>query len=174
MPVIDKATFDELKEMDFEYIVCDSPAGIETGALMAAYFADDALVVTNPEVSSVRDSDRILGILSAKSRRAERGEEPVKEYLLLTRYCPKRVEEGEMLSLKDVEDILRIKLIGVTPESEIVLQASNQGIPAIHLRDSDVAKAYDDIVARYLGEERPLRFIEYTKPGLFKRMFGGK
>lgn len=79
-----------------------------------------------------------------------------------------------MLSLKDVEDILRIKLIGVTPESEIVLQASNQGIPAIHLRDSDVAKAYDDIVARYLGEERPLRFIEYTKPGLFKRMFGGK
>ncbi|HLU14437.1 MAG TPA: septum site-determining protein MinD [Burkholderiaceae bacterium] len=165
---------DELKEMDFEYIVCDSPAGIETGALMAAYFADDALVVTNPEVSSVRDSDRILGILSAKSRRAERGEEPVKEYLLLTRYCPKRVEEGEMLSLKDVEDILRIKLIGVTPESEIVLQASNQGIPAIHLRDSDVAKAYDDIVARYLGEERPLRFIEYTKPGLFKRMFGGK
>lgn len=165
---------DELKEMDFEYIVCDSHAGIETGALMAAYFADDALVVTNPEVSSVRDSDRILGILSAKSRRAERVEEPVKEYLLLTRYCPKRVEEGEMLSLKDVEDILRIKLIGVTPESEIVLQASNQGIPAIHLRDSDVAKAYDDIVARYLGEERPLRFIEYTKPGLFKRMFGGK
>src|SRR5690554_4547552 len=163
----------ELSE-DFDYIVCDSPAGIERGATLAMYFADDALVVTNPEVSSVRDSDRMLGILSSKSRRAERGEEPVKEYLLLTRYCPKRVEEGEMLSLKDVEDILRIKLIGVTPESEIVLQASNQGIPAIHLRDSDVAKAYDDIVARYLGEERPLRFIEYTKPGLFKRMFGGK
>src|SRR3546814_4762897 len=91
--------------MGFEYIVCDSPAGIETGALMASYFADDALVVTNPEVSSVRDSDRILGILSAKSRRAERGEEPIKEYLLLTRYNPKRVAEGEMLSLKDIEDI---------------------------------------------------------------------
>lgn len=165
---------EELKEMGFEYIVCDSPAGIETGALMAAYFADDALVVTNPEVSSVRDSDRILGILSAKSRRAERGEEPIKEYLLLTRYCPKRVTEGEMLSIQDIEDILRIKLIGVTPESEIVLQASNQGIPAIHLRDSDVAQAYDDVVARYLGEERPLRFVEYSKPGLFKRMFGGK
>jgi len=165
---------EELKEMGFEYIVCDSPAGIETGALMAAYFADDALVVTNPEVSSVRDSDRILGILSAKSRRAERGEEPIKEYLLLTRYCPKRVTEGEMLSIQDIEDILRIKLIGVTPESEIVLQASNQGIPAIHLRDSDVAQAYDDVVARYLGEERPLRFVEYSKPGLFTRMLGGK
>src|SRR5690606_4648517 len=99
--------------MDFEYIVCDSPAGIETGALMAAYFADDALVVTNPEVSSVRDSDRILGILSAKSRRAVQGDEPVKEYLLLTRYHPKRVSEGEMLSIQDIEDILRIKLIGV-------------------------------------------------------------
>src|SRR5690625_2808263 len=124
---------EELKEMGFEYIVCDSPAGIETGALMAAYFADDALVVTNPEVSSVRDSDRILGILSAKSRRAERGEEPIKEYLLLTRYCPKRVTEGEMLSIQDIEDILRIKLLGVTPESEIDLKYSIQGLHAIRL-----------------------------------------
>ncbi|MCX5589745.1 septum site-determining protein MinD [Alcaligenes endophyticus] len=165
---------EELKTMGFEYIVCDSPAGIETGALMAAYFADDALIVTNPEVSSVRDSDRILGILSAKSRRAERNEDPVKEFLLLTRYCPKRVSDGEMLSLKDVEDILRIKLIGVTPESETVLQASNQGVPVIHLRDSNVARSYDDIVARYLGEERPLRYVDYEKPGLLKRLFGGK
>lgn len=165
---------EELKTMGFEYIVCDSPAGIETGALMAAYFADDALIVTNPEVSSVRDSDRILGILSAKSRRAERNEDPVKEFLLLTRYCPKRVSDGEMLSLKDVEDILRIKLIGVTPESETVLQASNQGVPVIHLGDSNVARAYDDIVARYLGEERPLRYVDYEKPGLLKRLFGGK
>jgi septum site-determining protein MinD len=165
---------EDLAAMDFEYIVCDSPAGIETGALMAAYFADDALVVTNPEVSSVRDSDRILGILSAKSRRAEKGEDPVQEHLLLTRYNPKRVAEGEMLSLKDIEDILRIKLIGVIPESESVLQASNQGIPAIHLRDSNVAVAYQDVVARYLGEEKPLRFVDYEKPGLFKRLFGGK
>lgn len=164
----------ELAGMGFDFIVCDSPAGIETGALMAAYFADDALVVTNPEVSSVRDSDRILGILSAKSRRAERGEDPIKEFLLLTRYCPKRVADGEMLSLKDIEDILRIKLIGVTPESETVLQASNQGIAAIHMRDTDVAQAYQDVVARYLGEEKPLRFVDYEKPGLFKRMFGGK
>ena len=170
---VEKALKD-LAGMGFEYIVCDSPAGIETGALMASYFADDALVVTNPEVSSVRDSDRILGILSAKSRRAEKGEDPIREYLLLTRYNPKRVADGEMLSLKDIEDILRIKLLGVVPESESVLQASNQGIPAIHLRDSDVAAAYQDIVARYLGEDKPMRFVDYTKPGLFKRLFGGK
>lgn len=165
---------DELKEMGFEYIVCDSPAGIETGALMASYFADDAIVVTNPEISSVRDSDRILGILSAKSKRAVSSDEPIKEYLLLTRYNPKRVADGEMLSLQDIEDILRIKLIGVIPESETVLQASNQGIPAIHIRESTAAQAYQDVVARYLGEDKPLRFVDYDKPGLFKRLFGGK
>src|SRR5690606_2258039 len=148
--------------------------GIETGALMAAYFADDALVVTNPEVSSVRDSDRILGILSAKSRRAVQGDEPVKEYLLLTRYHPKRVSEGEMLSIQDIEDILRIKLIGVIPESEAVLQASNQGLPAIHLKGTDVAEAYRDVVDRYLGKDKPLRFVEYEKPGFIKRLFGGR
>ncbi len=164
----------DLKAMGFEYIVCDSPAGIETGALLAAYFADDAIVVTNPEVSSVRDSDRILGILASKSRRAVMGEEPIKEYLLLTRYNPKRVEDGEMLSLKDIEDILRIKLIGVIPESESVLQASNQGLPSIHLKGTDVAEAYQDVIARYLGEEKPLRFVDYQKPGLLKRLFGGK
>jgi septum site-determining protein MinD len=163
----------DLIEMGFDYIVCDSPAGIETGALLAAYFADDALVVTNPEVSSVRDSDRILGILASKSRRAIQGDEPIKEYLLLTRYNPKRVEDGEMLSLKDIEDILRIKLIGVIPESESVLQASNQGLPAIHLKDTDVSEAYLDVVSRYLGEDKPLRFVDYEKPGIFKRLFGG-
>jgi len=165
---------DDLKGMGFEYIVCDSPAGIESGALMAAYFADDALVVTNPEVSSVRDSDRILGILSAKSRRAVEGDEPIKEYLLLTRYNPKRVQDGEMLSLQDIEDILRIKLIGVIPESEAVLQASNQGTPSIHLKGTDVAEAYRDVVDRYLGEDKPLRFVAYEKPGLLRRIFGGK
>ena len=142
--------------------------------LLAAYFADDALVVTNPEVSSVRDSDRILGILASKSRRAIEADEPIKEYLLLTRYNPKRVEDGEMLSLKDIEDILRIKLIGVIPESESVLQASNQGLPAIHIEKSDVSEAYRDVVSRYLGEEKPLRFVNYEKPGLLKRLFGGK
>ena len=164
----------DLAEMGFEYIVCDSPAGIETGALLAAYFADDAIVVTNPEVSSVRDSDRILGILASKSRRAVQGDEPIKEYLLLTRYNPERVEKGEMLSIKDIEDILRIQLIGVIPESESVLDASNQGLPAIHLESTDVSEAYRDVIARYLGEEKPLRFVDYEKPGFLKRLFGGK
>ncbi|MBK1689667.1 septum site-determining protein MinD [Rubrivivax gelatinosus] len=162
----------ELAEMGFDYVVCDSPAGIETGALMAMHFADEALVVTNPEVSSVRDSDRILGMLSSKTRRAIDGKEPVKEHLLITRYDPERVEGGQMLSLADVQEILRIPLIGVVPESQAVLDASNQGLPAIHLKDTDVAEAYKDVVARFLGEERPMRFTDFQKPGFFKRLFG--
>ncbi|KZY69875.1 septum site-determining protein MinD, partial [Oleiphilus sp. HI0067] len=113
----------ELSER-FDFIICDSPAGIEHGAQMALYFADEAIVVTNPEVSSVRDSDRILGILQSKSRRAENGES-VKEHLLLTRYNPSRVEKGEMLSVDDVKEILAIKLLGVIPESQSVLSSSN-------------------------------------------------
>lgn len=158
---------------EFKYIVCDSPAGIETGAHLAMYFADDAFVVTNPEVSSVRDSDRMLGILSSKSRRAERGEEPIKEYLLLSRYSPERVKSGEMLSLDDVQDILSLHLLGVIPESKSVLTASNSGIPVILEEKSDAGKAYDDIVARYLGENRPHRFID-EKSGFFRKLFGGK
>ncbi|HEY8553526.1 MAG TPA: septum site-determining protein MinD [Burkholderiales bacterium] len=156
---------------DYDYIVCDSPAGIERGALLAAYFADDAIVVTNPEVSSVRDSDRILGILAAKTRRAELGQERVKEYLLLTRYSPARVQKGEMLSVDDVREILAIDLLGVIPESKSVLQASNAGVPVILDRDSDAGQAYDDAVARYLGEDRPHRFL-VEKRGLFGRLFG--
>ena len=164
----------DLAAMGFEYIICDSPAGIESGALMAMHFADEALVVTNPEVSSVRDSDRILGMLGSKTQRAIDGGEPIKERLLITRYNPGRVEDGHMLSLEDIQDILRIPLIGVIPESEAVLQASNQGLPAIHLKGTDVAEAYQDVVARFMGEERPLRFTEVQKPGFFKRIFGGK
>ncbi|MGZ3184574.1 MAG: septum site-determining protein MinD [Telluria sp.] len=164
----------ELVQMNFDFIVCDSPAGIEHGALMALTFADEALIVTNPEVSSVRDSDRILGIIQAKSRRAQSGGEPVKEHLVITRYSPKRVEAGEMLSFEDVQEILRIPLLGIIPESESVLHASNQGNPAIHFKGSDVAEAYEDVIARFLGEERPLRFTTYEKPGLFKRLLGAK
>jgi septum site-determining protein MinD len=163
----------ELAEMGFEYIVCDSPAGIETGALLAMHFADEALVVTNPEVSSVRDSDRIIGMLGSKTRRAIEGLEPIKEHLVITRYNPGRVQEGQMLSVTDIQEILRIPLMGVIPESESVLQASNQGTPAIHLKDSDVSEAYTDLVARFLGEERPMRFVDPTKTGFFKRLFGG-
>ncbi|NDV12142.1 septum site-determining protein MinD [Crenobacter caeni] len=162
----------ELDGMGFEYIVCDSPAGIERGALMALYFADEALIVTNPEVSSVRDSDRILGILSSKSRRAIEGKEPVKEHLLITRYSPARVDKGEMLSVDDVKEILRVKLIGVVPESQAILQASNSGTPAIHMKGSDAAEAYEDIVARFLGEDKPMRFLEAPKVSLLKRLFG--
>ena len=164
----------DLEGMGFEYIVCDSPAGIETGALMAMHFADEALVVTNPEVSSVRDSDRILGMLSSKTKRAIEGKESVKEHLLITRYNPNRVDAGHMLSLEDIQDILRIPLIGVFPESEAVLQASNQGSPAIHLKGTDVSEAYQDVVARFLGEDRPLRFVDPQKAGLLKRLFGRK
>ncbi len=162
----------ELGDMGFEYIVCDSPAGIETGALLAMHFADEAIVVTNPEVSSVRDSDRILGMLGSKTKRAIDGAEPIKEHLLITRYNPNRVEGGQMLSLDDIHEILRVKLIGVIPESESVLNASNQGVPAIHLQGTDVSEAYRDVIDRFLGEDKPLRFIDAEKPGFFKRLFG--
>ena len=161
----------DLSEMGFEYIVCDSPAGIETGALMAMRYADEALVVTNPEVSSVRDSDRILGILGSKTQRAIDSREPVKEHLLITRYNPARVVGGQMLSLEDIQEILRIPLIGVVPESESVLNASNQGIPAIHMKGSAVAEAYKDVIRRFLGESREMRFTQPARPSLFQRLF---
>ena len=169
-----KKVLDDLAEMGFDYIVCDSPAGIETGALLAMHYADEAIIVTNPEVSSVRDSDRILGILGSKTQRAIEGGDPVKEHLLITRYNPSRVLDGQMLSLTDVQEILRIPLIGVVPESTSVLDASNQGVPAIHLKDTDVSGAYLDLVERFLGKDVPMRFVEAEKPGFFKRMFGGR
>ena len=162
----------ELKK-DFDYIVCDSPAGIEAGAMMAMYFADEAIVTTNPEVSSVRDSDRILGILHSKSKRAEEGLESVKEHLLLTRYNPERVEKGEMLSVEDVQEILAIKLLGVIPESQAVLSASNSGQPVILDGESDAGQAYTDAINRLLGETVDFRFLDVEKKGLFKRIFGG-
>jgi septum site-determining protein MinD len=163
---------DELAEQEFEYIVCDSPAGIEHGAQMAMYFADEAVVVTNPEVSSVRDSDRILGILQSKSRRAERDEEPVKEHLLVSRYSPDRAHKGEMLTVDDVLEILAIPLLGVIPESQSVLQSSNAGYPVILDEISDAGQAYTDIVARFLGEELPHRFLETQKKPFLRRLFG--
>ncbi len=158
---------------DFEFILCDSPAGIEAGAMMALYFADEAVVVTNPEVSSVRDSDRILGMLSSKSRRAERGEDAIKEHLLLTRYNPERVAKGEMLSVEDVQEILAIPLIGVIPESQAVLNASNSGQPVTLDQDSDAGQAYLDTVSRLLGNTVDFRFLTVEKKGLLKRIFGG-
>ncbi len=167
-----KRVIDDLAK-DFAYIICDSPAGIEKGAMMAMYFADEAIVVTNPEVSSVRDSDRVLGILASKTQRAEQNQEPVKESLLLTRYSPERVEKGEMLSVDDVKEILAIPLLGVIPESQSVLNASNSGQPVILDEDSDAGQAYEDAVARLLGDDVPHRFLEIEKKGFFGRLFGG-
>ena len=163
---------EQLSDMGFEYIVCDSPAGIERGATMALHFADHAVIVTNPEVSSVRDSDRILGILQSKSKRAEEGGR-VNEHLLITRYDPVRVDQGEMLSKEDVCDILAVELIGVIPESKAVLKASNTGFPVILDAESDAGMAYSDAVARFLGEDRPLRFVTPKKQGLLSRILSG-
>jgi septum site-determining protein MinD len=159
---------------EFDYILCDSPAGIEKGALLALYFADQAIVVTNPEVSSVRDSDRILGVLQSKSKRAEEKREPVKEHLLVTRFDPNRVEKGEMLKLEDIREILAIPLLGVIPESESVLRASNTGTPVIMDNESNAGQAYADAVSRFLGEDVPHRFLEAERKGLFRRLFGGR
>jgi len=168
-----RRVFDELTADGFEYIICDSPAGIEKGAHLAMYFADRAVVVVNPEVSSVRDSDRILGLLSSKTLRAEQGNGQVKEHLLLTRYSPKRVASGEMMSVGDVKEILGLEVVGVVPESPDVLAASNAGTPVILNDDSDVSRAYEDAVARLLGETVPLRFVDEPKKGFLARMFGG-
>lgn len=157
---------------DFDYILCDSPAGIERGATLAMYYADEAIIVTNPEVSSVRDSDRILGVLASKSKRAKEGKEPIKEHLLLTRYSPERVTKGEMLSVEDVQEILSIPLLGVIPESKAVLRASNSGTPVSLDRESDAGQAYHDAVQRFLGNEVPHRFIQQEKTGFFSKLFG--
>ncbi len=162
---------DELKS-EFDIVLCDSPAGIERGAFFAMYFADRAVVVVNPEVSSVRDSDRVLGIMSSKSRRAEQGQTAVKEHLLLTRYSPERVERGDMMSIGDVEEILGVKVIGVIPESPEVLSASNSGVPVILDENSDAGQAYTDAVARLLGDTVPMRFLDAKKKGFFQRLFG--
>src|SRR6476620_6667386 len=162
----------DLADDGFDYIVCDSPAGIEKGAFLAMYFADQAVVVVNPEVSSVRDSDRILGLLASKTKKAEEGGR-VQEFLLLTRYSPQRVENGEMLSITDVEEVLGLKTIGVIPESGDVLNASNKGEPVILDMESPAGQAYDDAVARLLGESRPMRFTQIEKKGFFSKLFGG-
>jgi septum site-determining protein MinD len=162
---------EELKD-NFDYIVCDSPAGIEHGAITALYFADSAIIVTNPEVSSVRDSDRIIGILASKSRRAEHNLDPVEVHLLLTRYSLERVKKGEMLSVEDVKEILSIPLLGVIPESESVLRASNTGTPVVFDPESPAGRAYVDAVARFVGEQREMRFVQPERRSILRTLFG--
>ncbi len=154
-------------QKEFSFIVCDSPAGIERGALMALYFADEAVVVTNPEVSSVRDSDRIIGVLNSRTKRAEQGSE-VKKHLLITRYAHNRAQRGEMLSVEDVQEILAIPLLGVIPESTAVLNASNQGIPVTLGGPSDAKEAYRNAIAFLLGET-----VETTSQKGWKKLLGG-
>ena len=156
----------------FDWILCDSPAGIERGATLAMRFADEAVIVTNPEVSSVRDSDRVLGLLAAKTSRAQIGAPPIHPHLLLTRYSPAMVKRGEMLSVSDVLELLGIPLLGVIPESKAVLQSSNKGTPAILDETTDVSQAYLDVVYRFLGQEREHRFIDEERRGFFGRLFG--
>jgi septum site-determining protein MinD len=160
---------DELRN-DFDYIICDSPAGIERGAHMAMYFADEAVVVTNPEVSSVRDSDRVIGLLSSKTRRVEKGESPPKPHLLLTRYDPARVTKGDMMKVEDVLEILSIPLLGIVPESPTILKASNTGTPVIFDEASNAGKAYADAVSRLMGEQTELRVMGPERRGLFQRL----
>jgi septum site-determining protein MinD len=152
---------------EFTFIICDSPAGIERGALMALYFADEAVIVTNPEVSSVRDSDRIIGVLNSRSRRSEQGLE-LKKHLLLTRYSHSRVNKGEMLSVEDVQEILAIPLLGIIPESTAVLSASNQGVPVTLGTPSDAKVAYQHAVARLVGDDSFRSSDEGWKSKLFK------
>ncbi|MDN5567193.1 MAG: septum site-determining protein MinD [Paracoccus sp. (in: a-proteobacteria)] len=158
---------------EFDYIICDSPAGIEHGAQMAMYFADEAVVVTNPEVSSVRDSDRVLGLLSSQTKRAEtEGSDPIKAQVLITRYDQARVDNGEMMTVDDVLEILAVPLLGVVPESKAILRASNVGTPVVLDGPSAAAQAYEDAVSRLTGNQVEMRIQGERRAGLFKRLFG--
>ena len=161
---------DELRN-DFDYILCDSPAGIERGAHLAMYFPPtEAVVVTNPEVSSVRDSDRVLGLLSSKTRRAERDETPVKSHLLVTRYDPDRVSRGDMMKVEDILEILSIPLLGIVPESPTVLSASNVGTPVVLNETSNAGAAYADAVSRLMGEQIEMRVLGPERRSLLQRL----
>jgi septum site-determining protein MinD len=150
-----KRVIGELRD-GFDWVICDSPAGIERGATLAMRHADLAAVVTNPEISSVRDSDRMIGLLDAKTHRAECGEQ-VEKYLLLTRYDPVRAGRGEMLNLEDVLEILSIPLLGIIPESEEVLRSSNLGLPVtVGNATSTPARAYREAARRLKGEDVPV------------------
>ena len=169
-----KEVIEELSKQ-FDYIVCDSPAGIERGAQLAMYYADEAIIVTNPEISSVRDSDRIIGILQSRTKKVEEGLGSVREHLVINRYNADRAERGEMMDIHSISnDILKVPLLGVIPESDSVLEASNQGEPVILNKESKAGQTYDDMVSRFLGEERPYRHIEVKKKSFLQRWFGGE
>ena len=165
----DALTREGVEKVLNELRICDSPAGIERGAHLAMYYADEAVVVTNPEVSSVRDSDRVLGLLSSKTHLAEKGDGPVKAHLLLTRYDQQRVARGEMMKLEDILEILSIPLLGIIPESSAVLKASNVGTPVVFDAKSTAGKAYEDAVSRLIGEQIEVK-VQPDRPWLFQRL----
>lgn len=153
----------------FDYVLCDSPAGIERGAQLAMRFADEAVIVTNPEVSSVRDSDRIIGLLNSRTLKAEEGESVIK-HILVTRYDAARASRGEMLSIDDVLEILSTPLLGIIPESQGVLRASNVGSPVtLNEPANAAARAYVDAARRLLGEDVPVA-LPVEKKGLLNRL----
>ncbi|KNC46773.1 septum site-determining protein MinD [Thecamonas trahens ATCC 50062] len=162
----------QLKQQ-FDYVLCDSPAGIESGAHHAMYFADEAIVCTNPELSSVRDSDKMIGLLASKSKRAADGREPIDAYLLITRYEPERVADANMLSVSDISEMLGIPLLGVIPNSEAVLTSTNLGQPVVMQdpNEVDCSGAFRDFVDRFLGKDIPLRFLEPKKKGFLSKLF---
>ncbi len=161
----------DLREQ-FDYVICDSPAGIERGAQLAMYFADEAIVVCNPEVSSVRDSDRVLGLLASKTRRAETEGQGVGAHLLVTRHDERRVSRGDMMTIDDMLEILSIPLLGVIPESTAVLRASNVGMPVVLEGKSTAGQAYEDAVTRLIGEQLEMRIQPMERPSLFRRLLG--
>lgn len=160
----------ELREK-FDWVICDSPAGIEKGAVMAMRHADIAVIVTNPEVSSVRDSDRIIGLLDSKTEKAENGAK-IEKHLLLTRFDPVRAARGEMLKTEDVLEILSIPLLGIIPESEEVLRASNLGSPVTLLNPAgSPALAYLDAAKRLRGEKVDV-VVPLRRASFISRLFG--
>jgi len=159
-------------QQTFDFILCDSPAGIESGARHAMYFADDAIICTNPELSSCRDSDKMVGFIASKARGSAELGSGVQQKLLITRYDAERVVEEDSLSVEDIGDILGLPLLGVIPESKQVLTSSNLGQPVIMASDTDAAEAYKDSVLRFMGEERPMRFVTPPPKGFFQRLFG--
>src|SRR5215831_15042908 len=155
----------------FDWVLCDSPAGIERGATLAMRYADTAIIVTNPEVSSVRDSDRIIGLLDAKTEKAEKGQR-IDKHVLVTRYDAQRAARGEMLNIEDVLDILSTPLLGIIPESEEVLRASNLGSPVtLNNAASAPARAYIDAARRLKGDDVPMS-IPSDRKGLLDKLFG--
>ena len=155
----------------FDWVICDSPAGIERGATLAMRFADAAVIVTNPEVSSVRDSDRIIGLLDSKTEKAEKGQR-IEKHILITRHDAQRAARGEMLSIEDVLDILSTPLLGIIPESEEVLRASNVSSPVTLSNPASApARAYLNAASRLMGEMVPMT-IPSERKGLFDKLFG--